>query len=867
MTTVAGGGVPDNLPGTATGLGYVSGLTVDSSGNLFLVIQGLILKLNLSTGLLTRVAGKGTLGFSGDSGPATNAQLSVGDVAVPGIAVGASGDVYFVDFGNRRVRKVSGGVITTVAGNGNDTFSGDGGLAINAGIYPFDIALDSSGNVYIADSGRIRKVSNGVITTIVGPAASTGGGDNNPTVIAQLGGVTSIALDKNGDLYIADRDNYCVRKVSNGVITTVAGGGNQSSDNVSALNARFWPTDIAVDSSGNLYISDGLSSTTKKVSGGVITTVTGVWTGPLAVDPQGNLFLGSPLAKPPTPGGSVVREVSAKGVVTTVAGNGNGRFIGDDGPATNAVLGSPSGIAVDRLNDIYIADAEDNAVRRVANGIISAFAGNEEGGGGCASNGDNGPATNAEIAGLSSLALDSVGNLFITQCSGIREVSGGIIATVPGTVSNPTGVAVDSAGGVYVSDSIFNSIQKIVGGIATTVAGTSNPGFGGDGGPATDALLDSPTGITIDSSGNLYIADTGNNRVRRVSNGIITTVAGNGTAGFCGDNGLATDARLSAPYGVAVDSSGSLYIADTGNHRIRRVSNGMITTIAGNGIAGFDADDNGPAAASALNSPKSVAVDTAGSIYIADTRNNRVRALTSVGVPTAFINRNSASYAPGNLAPSMIAFGEAPGIVQELVVASSDPWPTHLAGVSIDITDSQSQHWSAPIYFVAPNSVGYLVPAGIALGPATFHLTASGGISFSDTAIIGAISPGLYTANSGGSGVAAGTWLKVAVDGTRSQGYLFDPNTLGAAQVDLGITSDAVYLSLYGTGFRGNSGQIRATIGGLPLQVLGAAATQYPGEDMVNLGPIPQSLAGACELTVVLTFDGKQANPITVALR
>jgi len=873
MTTVVGGGVPDNLPAIATGLGYMTGLTVDSSGNLFLVIQGLILKLNVATGLLTRVAGNGTFGFSGDNGPATSAQLGTGAVSSPGIAVDSSGDVYFVDFGSRRIRKVSNGVITTVAGTGNDTFSGDNGLAINAGIYPFDIALDSAGNLYIADSARIRRVSNGVITTVAGTGVSGFSGDNGPALSAQLGGVTSIALDKAGSLYIGDRDNFRVRKVSNGVITTVAGsgpGGNGVMGMGPALTASFSPCDIAADANGNIYICDFFSGTTQKIYNGVISTVGGVWAGPLAVDSSGNLFVGSHLGRQPfSGGGPIIQEVSTKGVVTTVAGNGSGRFIGDGGPATSAVLSGPLGIAVDTQGDLYIADTDDNAVREVANGVITSVAGNEGAGGGCGSSGDNGPATNAQVYGPNAIAVDSSGNLYVANCGEIRKVSAGVISAVPpGNFSNPMGVAVDSAGDIYVSDSIFNPIKEIVNGVATPVAGKRSQGFSGDGGPATDALLSGPIGITIDSSGNLYIADTGNNRIRKVSNGIITTVAGNGTGGFCGDNGLATDARLSSPYGVAVDSSENLYIADTGNNRIRRVSNGVITTIAGNGIVGFDGDNNGPASASALNSPKGVAVDSAGGIYIADTRNNRVRALTSVRVPTAFINRNSASYASGNLAPDMIAFGEAPGIAQELVVASSNPWPTQLGGVSLDITDSQSQHWSAPIYFVAPNSVGYLVPAGIALGPARFNLTTFGGTSFSDTATIAPISPGLYTANSAGSGVAAGLWLKVALDGTRSQGYLFDPNTLGAAPVDLGITSDAIYLSLYGTGFRGNSGQITATIGGWSLQVLGASATgQYPGEDLVNIGPIPQYLAGSCELTVVLSFDGEQANPVTVSLR
>ena len=437
ISTFAGGALPVNMPGTSASLdvNVPQFVAADQAGNVFFVDQNAILRLDATTGVVTLVAGNGTPGFSGDGGPPTTAQLN----GPSGVAVDSAGNLYIGDTGNSRIREVSNGVITTVAGSGpcSRIFPP---VSCNSGqlLAPMGVAVDSAGNLYIAESGesadtgnsRILQVSNGVITTVAGGGFS-GLGDNGPATSATLYLPYGVAVDPAGNLYIAEYYRCLIRKVSNGVITTVAGGGpSYLGDNVPAASVHLYaPPGVAVDAAGNLYIADTGNQIVRKVSGGVITTVAGS-------------------------GASIY-----------------GGFSGDNGPATSAQLSNPAGVAVDAAGNLYIADSSNDRIRKVANGVI------------------------------------------------------------------------------------------------TTVVGTGTPGFAGDNGPATSAELSAPNGVAVDSAGNLYIADYYNNRIRKVSNGVITTVAGGG-ASF-GDNGPATSAQLYEPWGVAVDSAGNLYIADSGNDRIR----------------------------------------------------------------------------------------------------------------------------------------------------------------------------------------------------------------------------------------------------------------------------------------------------------
>lgn len=284
--------------------------------------------------------------------------------------------------------------------------------------------------------------------------------------------------------------------------------------------------------------------------------------------------------------------------------------------------------------------------------IISTYAGSTNSGFG----GDGGPAVNAQLHNPIAAVFDGAGNMFIadTQNNRIRKVStSGTISTVAGngligfsgdggaatsaSLQGPSGVAVDGSGNIYISDSQNMRIRKVASsGTITTIAGTGVPGFAGDGGPALKAQFSNPLGIVVDSSGNLYVADSGNARIRKIdTNGVITTIAGTGVPGSSGDNGPATSAQLNIPSALALDGSGNLFIADQSNHEIRKMalSGGNLSTIAGNGTAGF-AGDGAAATSAVLNSPQGVAVDSSGNVYIADTNNNRIRKIQGTNIST-----------------------------------------------------------------------------------------------------------------------------------------------------------------------------------------------------------------------------------------
>ena len=342
-------------------------------------------------------------------------------------------------------------------------------------------------------------------------------------------------------------------------------------------------------------------------------------------------------------------------VITTVAGSATAGFSGDGGPAAGAELSSPAGVAVDASGNLFIADSLNNRIRRVGtNGIVTTVAGTNTAG----FSGDGGAAANAALQGPKGVALDASGNLFIADSlnSRIRRVgTNGMITTVAGNGTNgfsgnggaatnaqmhwPYAVAVDASGTLFIADYYNNCIRRVgTNGIITTVAGTNTAGFSGDGGPATNARLYAPVAVAVDASGNLFIADSFNNRIRRVgTNGMITTVAGNGTNGFSGDGGAATNAQMNWPSGVAVDASGNLFIADYHNNRIRWMEpGGIISTTAGTGAPGF-AGDGGPATNAWLHNPLGLAVDAAGNFFFADNMNNRVREIAAQG-PTLVLN-------------------------------------------------------------------------------------------------------------------------------------------------------------------------------------------------------------------------------------
>jgi uncharacterized protein (TIGR03437 family) len=789
ISTFAGSPPPVNLPGTSVstgGTGHVR-LATDAAGNVYFPEQETILRWSATTGLLSLVAGNGTAGFSGDNGPATAAQLSLPE----DVAVDAAGNIYIADTYNFRVRKVSNGVITTVAGTGVPGFSGDGGQATSAQLaYPSAVAVDSLGNLYIADyvNQRVRKVSGGVITTVAGTGAAGFSGDGGPATSAQLNSPIGLAVDSANNLYIADAGNCRVREVSGGVIGTLAGSNpvgpsctySAASGPASGSQVGI-PTGVAIDSTGNVYIAGYGSSDIQEISNGTIATVAGngvrgfsgdggaagnaLLNSPfdVAVDRSGNVYIGDA-------GNNRIRRI-AGGIITTIVGTSN--FGGDNGPATAAQLFGVSGVAADPSGNVYIADTSDNRIREVSSsGVITTVAGYSLGG----YTGDGGPAISAQLTGPLGVGVDASGDVYVADSDNcaIRKLTGTVITTVAGNgtcgfsgdnsaathaqLNIPYSVALDSSGNLYIADTVNSRIRKVsTSGVITTVAGNGTAGFGGDTGSASGAQLYYPQGVAVDSANNLYIADTYNQRIRKVStNGVITTVAGNGTAGFGGDGGSATGAQLNYPVGIAVDSSGNLYIGDTNNNRVRKVSSGgVINTVAGNGTPGFSGD-NGPAGSAQLDAPSALAINAAGNVYVTDENNNRIRLLT----PSA---SSSCAY---SLNPTSLQASAAGGNFSvALQAAAGCAWT--VSGLPGWITVSGANSGSGPATIalaVAPNTTGGALTATISIAGVSLTITQAG--SQSAFACTNTTAPAITSMDSASSYggyayFASGTWLEI----------------------------------------------------------------------------------------------------------
>ncbi len=503
-------------------------------------------------------------------------------------------------------------VIDTVVGSDP---ARDGGPAASALLaFPDSVAVDAAGNLYIADTSnwRVRRVaSDGVITTLAG--TGTGGfccrfGGSGTATESQLAFVRGLAVDHVGNVFVADSlADQILRVGVDGVISAVGGRGFRGGrgDGGLAVDADLnSPFDVAVGGAGNIYVADN--------------------------------------------GNHRIRKVTPGGTISTVVGTGTQGFGGDGGRASSAAPNFPRHLGLNGDGNLYIADGANHRIRKVAvDGTISTVAGTGVPG----FSGDGGRATEAQLAFAQDVAVDSNGTIYVadTTNSRIRTVtSEGVISTAVGmshlsgdgalatdaVLFFPWDVATDNAGNLYVADTNNHAVRCITpDGVINTVAGTGDAGFGADGGLAIETALAFPRGVAVDGSGSIYIADTGTNRVRKVSpEGVISKVAGTGKLGFSGDGGLATDADLDSPVDLAVDGSGSIYIGDIDNNQIRKVStDGVISTVAGTGLRGFGGD-GGLATSAAINIPIAVTVDGSGNIYFADRDNHRIRRISSAGV-------------------------------------------------------------------------------------------------------------------------------------------------------------------------------------------------------------------------------------------
>ena len=549
--TVAGNTeVADGVPAVEASLHRAEGLAVDSLGNVYVAEPGndRVRRIDPS-GFITTVAGTGDWGFGGDGEDATDAELwDPVDVAT------WFGNIYVADSRNNRIRRIDrSGTIATIAGTGQCCTPTDGGQATETRLFPGRLAADHVGNLFVSARYRVHRIDrSGTLVTIAGSGSSGYSGDGGPATQARFSYEPGIAVDRSGSVYIADRSNHRVRKVDrSGTITTIAGTGDQgyNGDGIEATSANLSrPAGVAAHRDGTVYVADT--------------------------------------------GNRRVRKIDSAGLITTVAGTGDWGFSGDGGPATEADIASPIALALSLPGSLYML--ADNRVRKIdRSGNITTIAGNGD-------------------------LLD-----------GIDEES---VLPHAARFSSPASVALDLSGNVLVGDS-YRIWRVDSAGSVSVFAGSGLCCYGGIDGPATEARLSNPRGQASDTAGNLYVA-SGQRVLKIDASGIITTIAGTGDYGFAGDGGPATEAQFRWPEGLATDTLGNVYIADQNNHRIRRVDAlGRITTIAGTGDRGFGGD-GGPATEAELSNPIAVATDHAGRIYVAERFVGRIRAINSSGVIT-----------------------------------------------------------------------------------------------------------------------------------------------------------------------------------------------------------------------------------------
>ena len=644
LHTFAGDGVPgsagDGGPAIDARLNGPHDLALDNRGNIYFsdLLNQTFRRIDYETGVITRVAGSGREGRGGDGGPALEAELDT----TSGIAVDVGGNVYISSEWANTVRRIDAetGIIETVAGlnarhypsergdrrpglQGIDgtTFGwepglslkgyhGDGGPASEAAFHhPEHLAFDSSGNLYVCDNSnnRVRRIESrsGTITTVLGNGQPSSNGDGGPATDASVNMPDAICIDAHDNLYVSEKYGFRVRKVDagTGTVTTLVGTGVPG------------------------YGQEGLPGTETQVN----SCESGLW-----ADPDGTVFWSDC-------SGRVRRYEGATGIVTTVLG---GTGVGDRGPAHAAYLSGPGGMAIGPDGHVYFADIWNQRVRAIdpATGVIRTVAGN----GARAPGGDNGPAIEASLGSPHDVSVDSRGRVVITDTRHgyLRRVDeDGIIRSVAGTafqrdlgdggpalsasLFHVQAVAHAPNDHTYLGDGI-GRIRRIdaTTGIITTVAGLGIQGYTGDGGPAIAARIGAPSAICLDAAGDLYFADSACHVVRKVdTGGVITTVAGTGEPGFSPDGAAATQAQLDRPRGLAVSNAGVVYIADSGNNRVRRITpDGTLETVAGSETPG-DAGDGGPANEASLNQPHGLCLYGDNVLLISDHINNRIRAV------------------------------------------------------------------------------------------------------------------------------------------------------------------------------------------------------------------------------------------------
>jgi DNA-binding beta-propeller fold protein YncE len=679
VSTLAGkAGTTGSADGTGTAALFnnPTGLAIDVSGNVYVADSGnnTIRKIT-GAGAVTIFAG--TAGTSGSTDGTATAALFNNPTA---IAIDGSGNLYVTDSGNNTIRKItSSGTVTTLAGKAGSAGSADGLSSTARFSQPSGVAVDSLQNVYVADTGNstIRKVDfAGNVTTLAGSAGLSGSANGAGTV-ARFNSPSGVTVDALGNIFVADTGNQTLRKISlsGGVTVYTIGGsaGLQGSADGTGAFARFnSPSALAVDTLGNLYVADKGNNTVRASGSNLLGGSAGSSSNSAgSSSSSGSGSSGSSSSNSNSSSGTNSSSNSSNtssGSSGTSSGAGSAAS-GDSDPAPSSISPTtsggagffvrPAGVVLDTSGNLYVADANNHTIKKVtSSGVVSVFAGTS----GVVGSVD-GIGTSAQFSQPAGLAIDSTGDIYVTDTANavIRKISpAGVVTTVAGSVATrgttdgtgtaalfnaPAGIAIDGSGNLYVADSSANTVRKITpAGVVTTVAGSAMV-RGETDGKGSDALFNNPTGIAVDGLGNLYVVDTFNDTIRKITPaGAVTTLAGSaGISGtFDGTGGLSL---FNQPTGVAVDSAGNLFVADSGNATIRRISPaGVVTTIAGiPAISGFR---DGAGSSALFNQPQALVVSQAGQIFVADTGNALVRKIASdetVSTPVLSLDPGSSS--------------------------------------------------------------------------------------------------------------------------------------------------------------------------------------------------------------------------------